>query len=130
MIVDTSAVIAILRTEPEAAAFVEAIEAADAVRISAASYVEMGAVVDSLRNPSESRRFDEFLREAEVQLEPVSSEQAYLARAAYRDFGKGSGHPARLNYGDCFAYALAKARREPLLYKGGNFALTDIRSAL
>lgn len=130
MIVDTSAVIAILRTEPEAAAFVEAIEAADAVRISAASYVEMGAVVDSLRNPSESRRFDEFLREAEVQLEPVSSEQAYLARAAYRDFGKGSGHPARLNYGDCFAYALAKARREPLLYKGGDFALTDIRSAL
>ena len=130
MIVDTSAVIAILRTEPEAAAFVEAIEAADAVRISAASYVEMGAVVDSLRNPSESRRFDEFLREAEVQLEPVSSEQAYLARAAYRDFGKGSSHPARLNYGDCFAYALAKARREPLLYKGGDFALTDIRSAL
>lgn len=130
MIVDTSAVIAILRTEPEAAAFVEAIEAADAVRISTASYVEMGAVVDSLRNPSASRRFDEFLREAEVQLEPVSSEQAYLARAAYRDFGKGSGHPARLNYGDCFAYALAKARREPLLYKGGDFALTDIRSAL
>jgi len=130
LIVDTSAVIAILRTEPEAAAFVEAIEAADAVRISAASYVEMGAVVDSLRNPSESRRFDEFLREAEVQLEPVSSEQAYLARAAYRDFGKGSSHPARLNYGDCFAYALAKARREPLLYKGGDFALTDIRSAL
>ncbi len=130
MIVATSAVIAILRTEPEAAAFVEAIEAADAVRISTASYVEMGAVVDSLRNPSASRRFDEFLREAEVQLEPVSSEQAYLARAAYRDFGKGSGHPARLNYGDCFAYALAKARREPLLYKGGDFALTDIRSAL
>jgi len=130
LIVDTSAVIAILRTEPEAAAFVEAIEAADAVRISAASYVEMGAVVDSLRNPSESRRFDEFLREAEVQLEPVSSEQAYLARAAYRDFGKGSSHPARLNYGDCFAYALAKARREPLLYKGGDFALTDIWSAL
>ncbi|HEY7839431.1 MAG TPA: type II toxin-antitoxin system VapC family toxin [Terriglobales bacterium] len=130
MIVDTSAVIAILRTEPEAAAFVEAIEAADAVRISTASYVEMGAAVDSLRNPSASRRFDEFLREAEVQLEPVSSEQAYLARAAYRDFGKGSGHPARLNYGDCFAYALAKARREPLLYKGGDFALTDIRSAL
>jgi ribonuclease VapC len=130
LIVDTSAVIAILRTEPEAAAFVEAIEAADAVRISTASYVEMGAAVDSLRNPSASRRFDEFLREAEVQLEPVSSEQAYLARAAYRDFGKGSGHPARLNYGDCFAYALAKARREPLLYKGGDFALTDIRSAL
>jgi len=124
-------VIAILRTELEAAAFVEAIEAADAVRIStAASYVEMGAVVDSLRNPSESRRFDEFLREAEVQLEPVSPEQAYLARAAYRDFGKGSGHPARLNHGDCFAYALAKARREPLLYKGRDFALTDIRSAL
>jgi len=90
----------------------------------------MGAVVDSLRNPSESRRFDEFLREAEVQLEPVSPEQAYLARAAYRDFGKGSGHPARLNHGDCFAYAFAKARREPLLYKGRDFALTDIRSAL
>lgn len=73
--------IAILRTEPEAAAFVKAIEAADAVRISTASYVEMGALGDSLRNPSASRRFDEFLREAEVQLEPVSPEQAYWARA-------------------------------------------------
>jgi len=75
-------------------------------------------------------RFDEFFKEANISVEPVTLEQARLAREAYRDFGKGSGHPAKLNFGDCFAYALAKATGEPLLFKGDDFIHTDISSAL
>jgi len=76
------------------------------------------------------RRFDDLLREAQVAIEPVTETQARIARAAYRDFGKGSGHPAKLNFGDCFAYALAKVKDEALLFKGDDFSRTDIRSAL
>jgi ribonuclease VapC len=130
MILDTSAVIAILRDEPEAPLFAKAIETASHRRISAVNYVEAAAVIDGSRDPIASRRFDELLREAEVTIEPVSEAQARIARHAYRDFGKGSGHPARLNFGDCFAYALAKAKREPLLFKGDEFAQTDTTSAL
>jgi len=130
MILDTSAVIAILRDEPDAAAFAEAIEQATHRRISAVNYVEAAAVIDGSRDPIASRRFDELLREADVTIEAVSENQARIARAAYRDFGRGSGHPAKLNFGDCFAYALAKARREPLLFKGDDFAHTDVRRAL
>jgi ribonuclease VapC len=127
MILDTSAVIAILNNEPEAAAFAEAIEQALDRRISAVNYVEAAAVIDKDHEPIASRRFDELLREADVVIEAVSENQARIARAAYRDFGKGSGHPARLNFGDCFAYALAKAKGEPLLFKGDDFGLTDVR---
>jgi len=130
MILDTSAVIAILRDEPEAAAFARAIAEAAKRRLSAVNFVEAAAVIDGSRNPIASRRFDEFLQEAGVAVEPVTEAQARLAREAYRDFGKGSGHPARLNFGDCFAYALAKALREPLLYKGSDFVRTDVASAL
>jgi len=130
MILDTSAVIAILRDEPDAAAFAEAIEQAARRRISAVNYVEAAAVIDGSRDPIASRRFDELLREADVTIEAVSENQARIARAAYRDFGRGSGHPAKLNFGDCFAYALAKAKREPLLFKGDDFAHTDVRRAL
>jgi len=130
MILDTSAVIAILRDEPDAAAFAEAIEQAARRRISAVNYVEAAAVIDGSRDPIASRRFDELLREADVTIEAVSENQARIARAAYRDFGRGSGHPAKLNFGGCFAYALAKARREPLLFKGDDFAHTDVRRAL
>ena len=130
MILDTSAVIAILRDEPDAAAFAEAIEQAARRRISAVNYVEAAAVIDGSRDPIASRRFDELLREADVTIEAVSENQARIARAAYRDFGRGRGHPAKLNFGDCFAYALAKARREPLLFKGDDFAHTDVRRAL
>lgn len=130
MILDTSAVIAVLRNEADAAAFAKAIEKASHRRISAVSYVESAAVVDGGRDPIASRRFDDLLREAEVTIEPVDEEQARIARQAYLDFGRGSGHPAKLNFGDCFAYALAKARREPLLYKGEDFSHTDIASAL
>ena len=130
MILDASAVIAILRDEPEAACFAQAIQDAGRRRISAVNYVEAAAVIDGSRDPVASRRFDDLLREAGVTVEPVTQVQAKIARDAYRDFGKGSGHPARLNFGDCFAYALARAMGEPLLFKGGDFPHTDIASAL
>lgn len=81
------------------------------------------------RSPIASRKFDDFFREASFTVEAVTAEQAQVAREAYRDFGKTSGHPARLNFGDCFAYALAKVMREPLLFKGQDFSHTDIVSA-
>ena len=98
-------------------------------RVSAANFVEAARVIDGSRDPIASRRFDEFVKEASISVEPVTLEQARLAREAYRDF-KGSGHPAKLNFGDCFAYALAKATGEPLLFKGDDFIHTDISSAL
>ncbi len=130
MIVDASALIAILRNEPEALSCADAIENASVRRISAANYVEAAAMIDGSRDPIASRRFDDLLREAEVVVEPVTEAQAHVAREAYRDFGKGSGHPAQLNFGDCFAYALAKVTGEPLLFKGDDFSHTDIASAL
>ncbi len=130
MIVATSALIAILRREPDARSFTDAIDAANTRRISAGTYVEAAVVIDSNRDPILSRRFDEMIDSAEIVIEPVTETQARLAREAYRDFGKGSGHPAALNLGDCFAYALAKERREPLLFKGSGFTQTDIAPAL
>ena len=130
MILDTSAVIAILRDEPETVQFAKAIEQATHRRISAVNYVEAAAVIDANRNPVASRRFDELLEEAEVIIETVTETQAHIARQAYRDFGKGSGHPAGLNFGDCFAYALAKAKREPILFKGSDFSHTDVTPAI
>lgn len=129
MIVDTSALIAILRDEPEARMCAEALSLATPRRLSAATYVETAAVVDASRDPVASRRFDELLKAADFVIEPVTEVQAYIAREAYRDFGKGSGHPAQLNFGDCFAYALAKGTGEPLLFKGNDFAHTDIKVA-
>ncbi len=130
MILDTSAVIAILRDEPDAEQFAAAIEAAAQRRMSAVNYVEAAAVIDGSRDPIASRRFDDLMREAGVTIEQVSVRQARIARGAYRDFGKGSGHPAKLNFGDCFAYALAKEMSEPLLFKGNDFPHTDIESGL
>jgi len=130
MILDTSAVIAILRDEPEAPVFAKTIEKADHRRISAVNYVEAAAVIDGSRDPIASRRFDDLLREAQVAIEPVTEAQARMARQAYSDFGKGSGHPAKLDFGDCFAYALAKTEREPLLFKGDDFTHTDVTRAL
>ena len=126
MIVDTSALIAILRDEADAKAFALAIADADRRRLSAANYLETAIVIDGSRSPIASRRLDDLLREAEIVIEPVTEEQAKVAREAYRDFGRGSGHPAGLNFGDCFAYALAKTFREPLLFKGHDFVHTGI----
>ncbi len=129
MIVDSSVIEAILLDEPEAGSFVATLQAAGRSRLSAATYVELGVVVDGRRNPLLSRRLDEVLATAKIAIEPVTERQAHIAREAYRDFGKGSGHPARLNFGDCFAYAIAEDLREPLLFKGGDFAHTDVASA-
>ena len=127
MIVDTSALIAILRDEPEAGACARAIERSTFRRVSAGNFVEAALIIDASRDPVASRRFDDLIKEAQIIIEPVTEAQARIAREAYRDFGKGSGHPARLNFGDCFAYALAKVMGEPLLFKGNDFGHTDIK---
>jgi ribonuclease VapC len=133
MILDTSALIAILRFEAEAPEFARIIErtveSGAQRRTSAVSYVEAGAVIDASKDPVASRRFDELIEEAQIAVEPVSEAQARIARQAYRDFGKPSGHPAKLNFGDCFSYALAKSKGEPLLFKGQDFSRTDVKSA-
>ena len=129
MIVDTSAILAILFAEADATVYAEAIAGAPSRRISAANYVEAAIVVESQTRQTGSRQFDAFFREAGIVIEPVDEAQAQAARQAYTDFGKGR-HPAGLNYGDCFSYALAKTRREPLLFKGADFRKTDIESAL
>ncbi len=130
MILDTSAIVAILRAEPEAGACAQAIESAGVRRLSAASYVEVGAVIDRAGDAIASRRVEELLGVSGIEIEAVSAAQARIAREAYRDFGKGSGHPAGLNFGDCFSYALAKATGEPLLFKGEDFRHTDITPAI
>ncbi len=130
MIVDTSALIAILRDESDAEDFAEAIESAPARFISAANFLETAVVIDSNRDPVASRRVDELLHEAEIFIVAVTENQARVAREAYRDFGKGSGHPAGLNFGDCFAYALAKETADSLLFKGNDFIHTDVVPAL
>src|SRR5271165_1457727 len=130
MIVDTSAIVAILRNEPEADAFADALTVAKICRVSAVSYMEAAAVIDGGRNPITSRRFDDFFHEASFTVEAVTLAQARIAREAYRDYGKGSKHPAQLNLGDCFAYALAKSTGEPILFKGRDFGYTDLTSAL
>lgn len=130
MIIDSSVIIAILRPESDARIFSTALETATIRRLSAANYLEAAIVVDGNRDPLLSRRFDDVIGESKIAIEPVTEKQVQIARTAYRDFGKGSGHPARLNFGDCFAYALAKDLNEPLLFKGTDFDRTDVRVAL
>jgi ribonuclease VapC len=98
--------------------------------MSAATFLELSIVIDSRGDPVLSREIDELIQRFTIQIEPVTAEQARIARQAYRDYGKGSGHPANLNFGDCFSYALAREKREPILYKGDDFVHTDLRSAL
>lgn len=126
MILDSSVLIAILRGEPEAATFAATIQRVAERRISAVNYVEAAVVSDKSSDPIARHRFDELVQEIGLTVEVVTSQQARIAREAYRDFGKGSGHPARLNFGDCFAYALAKDLGEPLLFKGEDFSRTDV----
>lgn len=128
MIIDTSAVIAILRNESDALEFARAMKSQPACRMSAVSYVEAGVVTDANRNPVLSRRLNTLLEDMRIELMTVTMTQAEIARQAYRDFGKGR-HKAGLNLGDCFAYALAKELNEPLLFKGDDFRQTDIEVA-
>jgi len=125
MVIDTSAVVALLGMEPEAARLASALEA-DAVRlISAATVVEAGLVIESRFGADGGRELDLLLVKADCRIEAVTPEQAEVAREAWRRFGKGR-HPAGLNFGDCFSYALARISGEPLLFKGDDFRSTDI----
>lgn len=125
MILDSSAVVAILRGEPEAEAFRTLIESADTVAISAASVVELSLVV----GPDRQEVLDRFLAVAGAVIEPVDGEQVAAARRAAMRFGRGSGSAAKLNFGDCFAYALAAVAGQPLLCKGDDFVHTDLELA-
>lgn len=125
MVIDTSALLAILQTEAESRSFIEQIEAAQTRLMSVANFVEASIVIEARHGAEGLRDLDLFLAKAEVRLVSVDPEQGYLARQAFHLYGKGR-HPAGLNYGDCFSYALAKLEGEPLLYKGRDFSLTDI----
>lgn len=129
MIVDTSAILAILFAEDDAARYADAIAQADMRLISAANYLEAGIVVDNQISAAAGRQLDALISRAEIRIEAVTREHADIARQAYLDFGKGH-HAARLNFGDCFAYALSKATGLPLLFQGNDFTKTDLASAL
>ncbi|MCP4309323.1 MAG: type II toxin-antitoxin system VapC family toxin [bacterium] len=129
MVVDTSALLAILQDEPERHAFIERIGMAQSCCMSTASFVELSLVIESRYGPDGIRDLDLFLSKAGIRLIPVDEEQALLARKGFRDFGKGR-HPAGLNFGDCFTYALAKSLGEPLLFKGEDFPRTDMIPAV
>jgi ribonuclease VapC len=128
MVVDTSGIVAIFLGEDDAPRFLRAIEAAERPLISAANVVETSMVLIGRTLPAARQLVMDFLRGGNFQIEPVTADQASIAIEAFMRYGKGR-HPAGLNFGDCFAYALAKATGEPLLYKGGDFARTDIASA-
>ena len=126
MIIDPSVLVALILGEPEAAAFSKVIAAHPVRRISAASYVELAAVIDGRGDAVLSGVLDTTIQASSIEIAAFTPAQARLARIAYQQFGRGSGHPARLNMGDCFSYALARDLGEPLLFKGRDFALTDI----
>lgn len=128
MVIDTSALLAILWDEPERRSFIEKIEAADARLLSAASLVETSIVIEARHGAEGVKLLDLFLDRAGIEIAPVDDEQAREARLAFSRYGKGR-HAAGLNFGDCFAYALAITSGEPLLFKGRDFAATDIASA-
>ena len=129
MVIDTSALVAILCNELEAPLIEEALER-DATRlISAGTLLETSIVIEARFGEIGGRELDLLIHKAQIQIEPFDQEQTEIAREAYRIYGKGR-HPAALNYGDCFAYALSTVRNEPVLYKGDDFSKTDIKSAL
>ena len=129
MIVDSSALLAILFSEEDAKIYAQAIVQADSCRISAATFVEVAIVVEAQTKDAGARQFDALFRQTGIIIEPVTEEHAHAARQAYSDFGRGR-HPAGLNFGDCFSYALAKTTGETLLFKGEDFQKTDIVSAI
>ena len=129
MVVDTSALIAILLLEPEAERFTRTIADAQPRLISAANLFEAAIVIEGRLGPEAGGDLDDFVADVGLEVEPVTLEQVRVARHAYRTYGRGH-HSAGLNFGDCFAYALAKTVGVPLLFKGSDFALTDIRSQI
>lgn len=129
MVIDTSALAAIFFHEPERGTFLESIIADQNRLISAATLLETGIVIEGRQGDAAGREFDLFVIKANLQIVPVDAEQTDIARSAWRKYGKGR-HKAALNFGDCFAYALARAKNEPLLFKGDDFTRTDITPAL
>lgn len=125
MVIDTSAILAILQGEPERRIFLEAIEAADSTRMSVASFVETSTVIESRYGVEGLRDLDRFISRASIELVPVDAEQGQLARSAFSRFGKGRNR-AGLNYGDCFSYAASISLGEPLMCKGDDFIHTDV----
>ena len=130
MIVDSSALVAVILNEEDCGWLSRAMDEPETVRMSAASYLETSIVIDKYRDAVLSTLLDDTILDSEIVVEPLTVEQARIARQAYRDYGRGSGHRANLNFGDCFSYALARVKREPLLFKGDDFSHTDLRSAL
>jgi ribonuclease VapC len=126
MVIDTSALVAIFFGEPERQKFLAAIANAESRLISAATVLETGIVLESRQGEAAGREFDLFIIRANLQVVPVDTDQAELARSAWRKYGKGR-HPAGLNFGDCFSYALAKSTGESILAKGADFSLTDVK---
>ena len=129
MIVDSSALLAVILNEPDEARLLEAMLDAPTLRMSAGNWLETAIIVDSHGNPRVQSRFEKLKDELRITIAPVTEAVAYQGRRAHQEFGRGH-HPARLNYGDCFAYAEAAVSREPLLFKGNDFAQTDIEPAL
>jgi ribonuclease VapC len=130
MVIDSSAIIALLLAEPETSKFVSAIAAAPRRLLGAPSYLEAAIVMISRSGTDAQEKLDKLLRELAVEVVPFSGEQARLAIGAFRTYGKGTGHIAGLNFGDCFTYALAKATDEPVLFKGNDFLHTDLKVAV
>ena len=128
MVIDTSAILAILGDEPEAELFADKIASAEMRWVSAATLLETAIVVEARHGAAGGQKLDEMIVAAQILVEPVTVEQVAVARLAYRTYGKGR-HPAGLNFGDCFSYALAKLRSEPLLFKGEDFTQTDLQIA-
>jgi ribonuclease VapC len=129
MILDSSALIAILAGEPDAEIYISAISQSAQCRISAGTFVELSIVIEAQFGAEVTLQCDALFRRVGVVIEPVTVEQAHVARHAFHDFGKGR-HAAGLNFGDCFAYALAKSTGEPLLFKGNDFSQTDVVPAV
>ena len=129
MVIDTSAIIAILADEPERALFINLIESTASCVMSIANFVEASLVIENSRGYDGLRDLDLFVATAAIDLVPVDLSQAHLARQAFHQFGKGR-HRAGLNFGDCFSYALAKQTNLPLLFKGADFSQTDIAPAV
>jgi ribonuclease VapC len=125
MVIDTSAILAILQNEPERRKFNEAIEAAETRSLSTASFVECSMILESRFGTDAVRDLDLFLAKAQIALVSVDADQADFARRGFREYGKGR-HPAGLNFGDCFSYALARALNQSILFKGNDFIKTDI----
>lgn len=129
MIVDTSAIVCVHEGEPEARQYLDLMLDASSVRISAGTLLETSLVLDARQPLRSSRRLDRLVADLRLEVVPVDERHVTIARTAYRDYGKGSGHPAQLNFGDCFAYALATLTGDVLLFKGQDFSHTDVQPA-